>query len=323
MPGGNSPVLVVTRLDDVTADTVISELNRRKQPVVRLDPGNFPDSVTMTTAFNSRGLSGVLRTATRAVDIGGVRSVYWRRPGMYAAPDGIEGQDARWCAEEARYGLGGMLGALPGAHYVNHPWRNRDAEYKPAQLAAAARCGLSVPPTVITNDPDRARRFADMHGPVIYKPLRETDYLDETGHALTVWIDDVSADSIGDGVAHTAHLFQQRVNKVADIRMTVVGRRLFPVRIDGSPGVDWRRHYEALTYELLDAPPDVAKGVLAYLDAFGLTFGAFDFGLDAESRWWFYECNPNGQWAWFPDPITRQITAAIADQLHNPPGATR
>ncbi|MFF3402106.1 hypothetical protein ACFYW6_26780 [Streptomyces sp. NPDC002659] len=206
---------------------------------------------------------------------------------------------------------------------MNHPWRNRDAEFKPAQLAAAARCGLSVPPTIITNNPDQARQFADTHRPVIYKPLRETDYLDETGHALTVWIDEVGVDSIGDSVAHTAHLFQQRVNKVADIRMTVVGRRLFPVRIDGSPGVDWRRHYEALRYRLLDAPPDVAKGVHAYLDAFRLTFGAFDFGLDAEGRWWFYECNPNGQWAWFPDPITRQITAAIADQLHNPPGATR
>ncbi|MGI5403025.1 ATP-grasp ribosomal peptide maturase [Streptomyces sp. CA-135486] len=321
MPGGNPPVLVVTRLDDITADTVICELNRRKVPVVRLDPGNFPDTVTVTSAFDSCGPSGMLRTATRAMDVGDVRSVYWRRPNPYAAPEGIAGQDARWCAEEARYGLGGLLGALPGAHYVNHPWRNRDAEYKPAQLATAARCGLTIPPTVITNEPDEARRFADEYEPVIYKPLRETNYLDDHGRALTVWIDDVRADQLGDGTAHTAHLFQQRVNKIADIRMTVVGDRPFPVRIDGSPGVDWRRHYESLTYTLLDAPPDVAEGVRAYLDAFGLTFGAFDFGLDIDGRWWFYECNPNGQWAWFPEPITRQITAAIADQLHNPPGA--
>ncbi|MET7716699.1 ATP-grasp ribosomal peptide maturase [Streptomyces sp. NPDC005407] len=321
MPAAGPPVLVVTRLDDATADTVISELNRRKLPVARLDPGNFPDTVTVTTAFDSFGPSGLLRTATRTVDLGRVRSVYWRRPNLYAAPEGIAGQDARWCTEEARYGLGGVLGALPGAHYVNHPWRNRDAEYKPAQLATAARYGMTVPPTAITNDPYQARQFADEHGPVIYKPLRETDYLDERGRALTVWIDDVTADRIGDGVAHTAHLFQQRVNKIADIRMTAVGDRLFPVRIDGSPGVDWRRHYESLTYTVIDAPPDVAKGVRAYLDAFGLAFGAFDFGLDADGRWWFYECNPNGQWAWFPDPITDQIASAIADQLHNPPGA--
>ncbi|MEW2087056.1 hypothetical protein [Streptomyces sp. NPDC005283] len=224
--------------------------------------------------------------------------------------------------EEARYGLGGILGSLPGAHYLNHPWRNRDAEFKPAQLATAERCGLIVPPTVITNEPDQARRFVDDYGPVIYKPLRDTDQIDDDGRALTVWIDDVGPDQIDDRMVHTTHLFQQRVNKVADIRMTVVGDRLFPVRIDGSPGVDWRRHYEALTYTLIDAPPDVGKGVRAYVDAFGLTFGAFDFGLDAEGRWWFYECNPNGQWAWLPCSITDQITHAIADRLTNPSGDT-
>ncbi|GGV50347.1 hypothetical protein GCM10010245_79210 [Streptomyces spectabilis] len=74
-----------------------------------------------------------------------VRAVYWRRPHPYSAAPGVEGQDARWCAEEARYGLGGILASLP-AHYVNHPWRNRNAEYKPAQLAAAVRCGFDVPP---------------------------------------------------------------------------------------------------------------------------------------------------------------------------------
>ncbi|MGJ3561762.1 hypothetical protein ACR6C2_40090 [Streptomyces sp. INA 01156] len=35
---GASPVLVVTRLDDATADVVIGELGRRSVPVVRLDP---------------------------------------------------------------------------------------------------------------------------------------------------------------------------------------------------------------------------------------------------------------------------------------------
>ncbi len=50
---------------------------------------------------------------------------------------------------------------------------------------------------------------------------------------------------------------------------------------------------------------------------FGLVFGAFDFGLDRDGRWHWYECNPNGQWAWFPDRITTPITRAIADQLQH------
>ncbi|GAA2137999.1 ATP-grasp ribosomal peptide maturase [Streptomyces synnematoformans] len=314
-PRGGATVLVATRLDDASADEVITELNRRRVPVARVDPGDFPERVAMNAEFGSDGLAGTLSTPSRRLDLGRVRSVYWRRPRPYSAPECAAGQDARWAVAQARYGLGGVLAALPAARYVNHPWRNRDAEYKPAQLATAAACGLNVPPTLITNDPLRARAFACEYHPVLYKPLRESEYHDAAGRALAVWVADAPAEAIGDGVAATAHLFQRRVDKIADVRLTAVGDRLFAVRIDGSPGVDWRRHYENLTYTLIDTPGAVTTGVRAYLDTFGLAFGAFDFGLDAHGRFWFYECNPNGQWAFFPAPITRLLTYALADHL--------
>ncbi|MBY8887672.1 ATP-grasp ribosomal peptide maturase [Streptomyces sp. PTM05] len=307
-----APVLVVTRLDDATADLVIGELHRRGVPVMRLDPGDFPDEVTLTVAFDASGPHGRIGTRTRTLDPATVRSVYWRRPRPYASGTG---RTARWCADQARHGLGGILAALPGAHYVNHPWRNHDAEHKPAQLAVATRCGLRVPPTLITNEPEQARRFVAEQGPVVYKPLWNGDFADDDGRAMTVWIEDVPEDSADAGVSRTAHLFQKRLDKAADVRLTAVADRLFPVRIDGSPGIDWRRHYDSLTYRVVAAPPDVVRGVRAYLDRFGLVFGAFDFGIGLDGRWWMYECNPNGQWAWFPDDISRPVAVALADRL--------
>ena len=112
------------------------------------------------------------------------------------------------------------------------------------------------------------------------------------------------------------------MKSVADLRLTAVGEELFTVRITGASGLDWRRHHDDLSYTLVETPPELAEGVRAYLDAFGLVFGAFDFGLDADGRAWLYECNPNGQWAWFPDPISRRIAAALADRLQHP-GAHR
>ncbi|MFE0257267.1 ATP-grasp ribosomal peptide maturase [Streptomyces sp. NPDC059010] len=314
----SSPVLVVTQLDDATADVVIKELDRRAVPVVRLDPADFPDTVTVTARADGFGLAGEVQTPTRTVPLDRVRSVYWRRPGPYTAPEELDSQDARWCADQSRYGLGGILAALPGTHYVNHPWRNRAAEYKPAQLSAAAQCGFHVPPTLLTNQAEEARRFASEHGPVVYKPLYNTDYTDQDGRGLTVWVEEVAAEDLDAGVSRTMHLFQRRVDKVADVRLTAVGGQVFAVRIDGSPGLDWRRHYDDLTYTLIDTPPDVTKAVQDYLAVFGLVYGAFDFGLDASGRWHFYECNPNGQFAWFPASITDEITTAIADQLHHP-----
>lgn len=262
-------------------------------------------------------MRGYARTRTRVADLDRVRSVYWRRPRPYTAPSGTGEQDARWAREEARYGLGGVLASLPGAHYVNHPWRNRDAEYKPAQLTVAARCGFSVPPTLLTNDETAARDFIREHGSVVYKPLRSTDYFSADGRALTVWVEEVAPTELNAGIAHTMHLFQKRVRSVADLRVTAVGEGVFTVRIDGSPGLDWRRHYDILSYSLIETPPDLAKSVRRYLNAFGLVFGAFDFGMDRDGRIWLYECNPNGQFAWFPEPITGRIVTAVADQLQH------
>ncbi|GCD44254.1 hypothetical protein GKJPGBOP_03946 [Streptomyces paromomycinus] len=55
----------------------------------------------------------------------------------------------------------------------------------------------------------------------------------------------------------------------------------------------------------------------AYMDAFGLVFGAFDFGLDADERPRMYECNPNGQCAFCGDTITEQIATALAGHLQH------
>ncbi|GAA2664839.1 ATP-grasp ribosomal peptide maturase [Streptomyces lunalinharesii] len=308
-----TPVLVVTRLDDATADLVINELHQREVPVVRLDPGDFPDGLRLTAFLDGHSLTGVALTATRTADLAGIRSVYWRRPTAYVTGPG---QVEQWCADQARYGLGGVLAALPGAHYVNHPWRNRDAEHKPVQLAVAARCGLRIPPTLITNDLDEARRFAEQHRPVLYKPLWNSPYVGPDNRPLTIWVDDVPPDSLDAGVSRTAHLFQQRVDKAADVRLTVVGQRLFAVRVD-SPGLDWRRTYDHNSYTLINTPADVAHAVRAYLDTFDLVYGAFDFGIDHTGQWWMYECNPNGQWAWFPGHITAPITDALADQLQH------
>ncbi|WP_229328358.1 ATP-grasp ribosomal peptide maturase [Streptomyces sp. UNOC14_S4] len=310
----------MTRLDDVTADLVIAELNAQGAPVVRLDPGDFPSAVTLEARLDDGGLSGLIDTATRRIDVSGVRSVYWRRPSAYTAPVDMTGAEAQWCVEQARHGLGGVLATLPGARYVNHPWRNRDAEYKPAQLAIASRSGLRVPPTLITNVGDRARRFAVEHGSVVFKPLRNTDYTDVDGRHLNIWVSEVDPDEITERLSAAPHVFQRTVDKTCDIRLTAVGGDLFAVRIDGANSLDWRLHYDELTYECVDVPPDVEQGVQSYLRSFGLVFGAFDFGLDRDGRWWLYECNPNGQWAWFPAPITQRITQALADQLGNPGG---
>ncbi len=73
----------------------------------------------------------------------------------------------------------------------------------------------------------------------------------------------------------TPHLFQARVDKVADLRVLVVGRQVFAVRID-SGLLDWRKDYSALSYTVAKLPEGMDRALLAYLDHFGLVSGSFD-----------------------------------------------
>lgn len=214
---------------------------------------------------------------------------------------------------QARYGLGGILTSLPGCLYVNHPNRIGDAEYKPAGLAAAAAAGFLLPPTLITNMPEDARAFIKENGPAIFKPISVPLYLVD-GKAQTVAVGEVAVGDVDDSVAGTMHLFQKRVDKIADVRVTVIGGQIFSVRID-SGLLDWRTDYNTHTYTPVAAPPTVERAMRAYLKHFGLVFGAFDFALTESGEWIFIECNPSGQWAWLEPPTGLPMTAALADLL--------
>ncbi|MFJ3219655.1 ATP-grasp ribosomal peptide maturase [Kitasatospora sp. NPDC086801] len=312
------PVAVVTNLQDPTADLVIAELHDRGVPVVRFDAGDFPATLSLTARIGggAQEWEGRVRTPSRLVGLGSIRSLYYRRPSAFAFPH-LDPQDARVAAAQARYGLGGVLVSLPGCLYVNHPNKIADAEYKPAGLAAAAACGFQVPPTLVTNEPAEACEFAVAHGRVIHKPISLPTYLID-GVAQTVPVTEARVEEIGDSVAGTMHLFQQRIDKTADVRVTVIGRQVFAVRIDCGL-LDWRVDYTTHTYTVVPVPKRVERSLFAYLGHFGPLFGAFDFALtgpeSTEDSWVWIECNPSGQWAWMEPPTGLPMTASLADLL--------
>ncbi|MFJ8144869.1 ATP-grasp ribosomal peptide maturase [Streptomyces sp. NPDC096048] len=314
-------VLVVTALEDVTADWVIDALNEREVPVARFDPADIGPELTF--GFRLGGdrsvWGGRLRTASRDVDLGEVGAVYHRRPTPYAARFGqLPAQQREFAVAEARHGLGGVLRSLCPALFVNHPSAVTRAEFKPWQLRRFAELGLRVPPTLVTNDVQEARRFAEEHEYVVCKTFRGLPR-GEDGHVGAIWTQRVDLRDFDASLAVTAHLFQAEVPKTGDVRVTVVGRRVFAQRISTTTGViDWRRgDWNELIHTSVPVPPVIEAALHDYLGSFGLVFGCFDFALtgdgDSPDDWWAIECNPNGQWGWLPDAPA--ITEAFADIL--------
>src|SRR6185437_12259434 len=77
------------------------------------------------------------------------------------------------CIGESIAALEGFLDALHDARWINDLQLQRAAENKQRQLRLAARAGLSVPRTLVTNDQSAARQFfAETDGQTVAKLLR-------------------------------------------------------------------------------------------------------------------------------------------------------
>ncbi|EHN79257.1 hypothetical protein SMCF_1177 [Streptomyces coelicoflavus ZG0656] len=79
--------------------------------------------------------------------------------------------------------------------------------------------------------------------------------------------------------------------------------------------MDWRTDYASLTYRPTTVPEAVRRRATAFMDHFGLTFGAFDFIVTTKGAWRFLEANANGQWHWIEQETSLPIARSIADLL--------
>jgi len=122
------------------------------------------------------------------------------------------------------------------------------------------------------------------------------------------------------GVEVTAHQFQQRIDpKAYDARVVVIGEHQFGFAIRASTPeaqLDFRRDYHALSYERVEIPDQVSKGVTELMRTLGLMFAAIDFVVEPAGEWVFIgDVNPGGQYGWLQAATDAPLTDCLADLL--------
>lgn len=311
-------VLVLSRNIEPHVDPVVEELGRRGVEVFRTNLADFPRSLRLEARLGPSGWEGSVANDHRSVKLEGIRSVWYRHPSHFMFDDRMSGPERRHAGAEARCGIGGVLGSLD-VLWVNRPSRESDA-LKPTQLAVARRCGLAVPETLVCNTADSVRDFAaSIDGPLAAKNLSGA-VIAESGRLQAAFTRKLDADDLADltGVETTAHLFQSFVPKASEARVTVVGNEMFAAGIHAGSDkarLDFRADYDSLTYSTVELPDRVRVGITAFMKAFDLIFGAFDFGIRDDGEWVLFECNPFGAYGWLESKLGFPITEAIADVL--------
>lgn len=229
-----------------------------------------------------------------------------RRRWPIKAPHWAHNDDQAFIEAQAERAVDWILeAAFPPDLWLHAPAAIRLVNNKVCQLSAAEKAGLNIPKTVVTNSPDRARRFVSRQ-PSVVKPLRCTDWLVD-GQSYFTYTAEVSANELVDEEIQLAPMiYQERIEKKAELRVMVFGARVRAVRLNSlmyaETAIDWRRAVRnPLGAEQVSLPDEVLRRIRDFCSALGLRMGVFDFIVDQNDNFVFLEVNESGQFLWLED----------------------
>jgi glutathione synthase/RimK-type ligase-like ATP-grasp enzyme len=311
-------ILILTSDGDTHADRVQAELAARGAEVARFDPAWFPREAALAVAVDGAGgFAGTLAFRDRVIELERVRTVWRRRPGRPVA-------DAELVERESAAVLADLWELLGARHVPGSPDAIAHAEHKARQLRLAGALGFALPATLVTNDPDA---FLDFHsaqrGRMISKRAAPSQRLAAAdGETLVRYTEPVRPRDLVhvEDLRLCPVLVQPYVDKRLELRVTVVGERVFAAAIHSQSSHhtrhDWRRYDDARTpITPFALPADVAARCRALVRELGLSYGAIDLVLTPDDRFVFLEINPNGQYLWIELATGQPISAAVADLL--------
>ncbi|MBE1495351.1 hypothetical protein H4696_002451 [Amycolatopsis lexingtonensis] len=292
---------------DQPMSAVLTQLRRLDAPVFFLDQRQVLDTTVQVEA--GRTSRTTVTVAGETFDLGRVRAAYVRPhdstqlPGLRTRPPASP--EWRHAAEVDQ-----VLNAWSdrtAAYVLNRPEAAAGNASKPFQLRAVSAAGFAVPPTLVTNDPDRVAEFLDEHGDVIVKSASGV-----RSRVRRVRPGDRLAD-----VAACPTQFQRRVPGT-DVRVHVVGAEVFAAEVDSD--ADDYRYARALGHRdpvltAIDLPPDVTARCFDLAKRIGLPVAGIDLRRTPDGEWYCFEVNPSPGFTYYESRTGQPIAAAVAGLL--------
>jgi glutathione synthase/RimK-type ligase-like ATP-grasp enzyme len=314
-------ILIVTNKRDLTADYLILELKKRHHDFFRFNTEDFPQKIQITWKHINRENDISFSVRNRRFTSDDIGSTWFRRP-ISPTPDTsiIKSEYKDFVVEESTYFLEGIWKTL-STFWVSKPENIRKAESKLLQIRIASQIGLTIPETIISNIPSDISEFSSNHKDIIYKPMKcgRITYPDQEKHIFTNKVTKEQIEKLHT-VSLSPSIFQVNIPKIFDIRVTVIGKKVFAAEIHSQENqetkIDWRRNSgKELIHKIHYLPEELSRNCIKLVEELGLEFGALDFVLTPKGEYYFLEINPNGQWAWIqqlcPDLLLRESLADL------------
>lgn len=315
-----SSILVVTNSRDTTAAFVINRMIARQINHIRLDTDKIAQGGnTLSIDINNLSKPSVIANGVE-INRNQIRSVWLRR---YTEPEVSFGGDEeaeKFSRQEYDFALKWFLGSLE-CFFLDTEEDMRRGRNKINQLLMAKRLGLEIPRTLITNDPGEAKLFLEASPLSIAKSIGGFGKRKENGFegVYTIRLTEEKIKTI-DAISLAPICMQEEIQKAYELRITIVGTKIFSCRIDSQKSpktrIDWRRYDVPNTPHSQHAiPEEISSKLIEMMREFNVHFASFDLIVTPEGRYIFLEMNPNSQWVWIEELTGLPITDALIDEL--------
>ena len=205
--------------------------------------------------------------------------------------------------------INGIVDSFCG-RVITKPSILRKTENKVYQMIYASKHGWNIPKSYIGNDKMISNEYTNSLS--IIKPLTTGKTYGKNGWEL--YQTNIFR-GIEEDIDLTPVYLQHYIPKQYEVRITIIAKEVYAVRIDTKNKIDWRLDYQNHKYTLIACPENVIRKCYQMMTDFNLIFGAFDFIVTPENEWIFLEVNPNGQWLWLEQSLSLDISKKILDNL--------
>lgn len=301
--------LIVSSSIDYTSDYICIELKRRGARYLRINRDKFREyeiwySVDEDTLYVrvNRQLYSVNK---RLISVYFRAPVFLRSHKVYTIEDQL--YRSQWNAFIRNLVL------FKNTKWINNPVDIYRAENKLYQLDIAKKVGLDIPCSYVTNivpsgiDCGKCYVIKSLDTALFYS--RDVEMFTYT---TVVNGKDLRRLSLSDAPV----IMQEYIEEKLDLRVTVVGEKIYPVKILKNGALiegDWRKTpKEQLSYVPIDLPKTLEEKIHCLMKELNLVFGGIDLVYSC-GKYYFIEVNPTGEWGWLINNAKLPIDRAIVD----------
>jgi glutathione synthase/RimK-type ligase-like ATP-grasp enzyme len=244
----------------------------------------------------------------RALDLIWLRRINYPQvlPGVIEDPVQVE-----LINNDCRASILGLIACEFDGRWVNDPFASYRAENKIIQLKMARAVGLRTPRTLVSQNPERVRKFCEeLDFEVILKTVKGS-----SKHPLfTVKVDEeLMANEASIRIAPA--MYQELVPGVEHLRVHCFGSSVYSFSVQ-SDELDWRGNIDVPI-----APTELDAGtrdkLLELLRILNLRMGVFDLKRRPDGELVWLEVNPQGQFLFLEGLTGERLSLAFADFLHS------